>query len=71
MDKVLKRKKADSVLDPPQNPDSNEGRSMSGDQKKAKTVTSSKVSGTFSTFLAGSVPWDIFNERNVPWLKNS
>ncbi|XP_041440683.1 zinc finger BED domain-containing protein 5-like [Xenopus laevis] len=40
MDKFLKRKNADSELDP------GEGPSMSGGQKKAKTVTSSKVSGT-------------------------
>lgn len=32
-------------LDPGQNPDPDEGPSMSGGQKKAKTVTSSKVSG--------------------------
>ncbi|XP_041421563.1 zinc finger BED domain-containing protein 5-like [Xenopus laevis] len=40
MDTFLKRKNADSELDP------DEGPSMSGGQKKAKTVTSSKVSGT-------------------------
>lgn len=43
MDKFLKRKNADSELDPGQNPDPDEGPSMIGGQKKAKT--SSKVSG--------------------------
>lgn len=43
MDEFLKRKNADSELDPGQNPDPDEGPSMSGGQKKAKT--SSKVSG--------------------------
>ena len=43
MDKFLKRKNADSELDPGQNPDPDEGPNMSGGQKKAKT--SSKVSG--------------------------
>lgn len=41
--KFLKRKNADSELDPRQNPDPDEGPSMSGGQKKAKM--SSKVSG--------------------------
>lgn len=46
MDKFLKRKNADSELDPGQNPDPDEGPSMSLVQKKAKTVTSSKASGS-------------------------
>ncbi|XP_076610612.1 zinc finger BED domain-containing protein 5-like [Chaetodon auriga] len=46
MDTFLKRKNADSELGPVQNPDPDEGPSMSGGQKKAKTVMSSKVSGT-------------------------
>uniref|UniRef100_A0A674MRG2 Uncharacterized protein n=1 Tax=Takifugu rubripes TaxID=31033 RepID=A0A674MRG2_TAKRU len=45
MDKFLKRKNSGSELDPGQNPDPDEGPSMNGGQKKAKTVTSSKVSG--------------------------
>ena len=36
MEKFLKRKNADTVLDPGQNPGPNEGPSMSGDEKKAK-----------------------------------
>ena len=43
MDKFLKRKNADSELDPGQNPDPDESPNMSGGQKKAKTF--SKVSG--------------------------
>lgn len=44
MDRFFKRKNAGSELEPGQNPDPDEGPSMSGGQKKAKTVTSSKVS---------------------------
>ena len=36
MEKFLKRKNADTVLDPGQNPGPNEGPSMSGGEKKAK-----------------------------------
>ena len=43
MDKFLKRKNADSELDPGQNPDPDESPNMNGGQKKAKTF--SKVSG--------------------------
>ena len=45
MEKFLKRKNANFKLDPGQNSDPDEGPSMSGGQKKAKTVSSSKVSG--------------------------
>lgn len=44
MEKFLKRKDANSELDPGQNFDPDEGPSMSGGPKKAKTVSSSKVS---------------------------
>ena len=36
MEKFLKRKNADTVLDPGQNPGPNESRSMSGGEKKAR-----------------------------------
>ena len=48
MDKFLRRKAADFELDLGENLDPDEGPSMRGGQKKAKTVTSNKVSGTFS-----------------------
>ena len=47
----FKRRNADSELDSGRNPDSDESPSTSGGQKKAKTVTSSKVSGAFLHFL--------------------
>ncbi|KAJ0003693.1 hypothetical protein NQD34_008791 [Periophthalmus magnuspinnatus] len=45
MVRVMERKDANSEPDPGQNSDPDEGPSMSGDQKKAKTVSSSKTSG--------------------------
>ena len=48
MEKFLKRKNANSELDPGQNSDPDEGPYMSGGLKKAKTGSSSKVSRQYS-----------------------
>ena len=50
VDKFLKRKNADFEIDLGQNPDLDECPSISGGQKKAKMVTSGKVSGGLSHF---------------------
>ena len=47
MDMFLKTKSTDTEVDPGLNPDSDEGPSMNGGQRKTNTVTSSKVSGAF------------------------
>ena len=61
-----------SELSLKQNSDSDKSPSMNGGQKKARTVTFSKVSRFCAsfTFSAGGVPWDFVNERYAPWLKN-
>ena len=72
LDMFLKNKNAGlSEINPTQNSDSDKSLTMNGGQKKAKTVTFSKVSRFSASFAfsAGGVPWDFFNEKYAPWLK--
>ncbi|KAL0148664.1 hypothetical protein M9458_055991 [Cirrhinus mrigala] len=61
MEKFYKRKNVNSELGPGQNSDRDEGTSRNGGQKKAKTVTSSKVSRQYSeSYISYTSPTPLY-----------